>query len=117
MSGVVTDQNGAPLADANVVAVHVPSGTQYRAVSRAGGAYNVPNMRVGGPYRVTATRIGYKSHAQEGVFLSLGQDLRVDFALEPQAIELEAVQAAGQRDPVLTPRAPGRRRSSIRRRW
>src|SRR5439155_676425 len=80
---------------------------QYRAVTRAGGAYNVPNMRVGGPYRVTATRIGYKSHAQEGVFLSLGQDLRVDFALEPQAIELEAVEAAGQRDPVLNPGRTG----------
>src|SRR3989441_12394144 len=58
-------------------------------------------MRVGGPYRVTATRIGYKSHAQDGVFLSLGQDLRVDFSLEPQAIELEAIQAQGQRDEVL----------------
>src|SRR5437867_8881561 len=107
MSGTVSDQDGAPLPDATIVAVHVPSGTQYRAVTRAGGAYNVPNMRVGGPYRVTATRIGYKSHAQEGVFLSLGQDLRVDFALEPQAIELEAVEAAGQRDPVLNPGRTG----------
>src|SRR5438552_13909788 len=74
LSGVVAAQDGTPLADATIVAVHVPSGTQYRAVTRAGGAYNVPNMRVGGPYRVTATRIGYKSHAQEGVFLRLGQD-------------------------------------------
>src|SRR5205814_451454 len=107
MSGVVAAKDGSPLADATIVAVHVPSGTQYRAVTRSGGAYNVPNMRVGGPYRVTATRIGYKSHAQDGVFLSLGQDLRVDFALEPQAIELEAVEAAGQRDPVLNPGRTG----------
>src|SRR5436309_6564595 len=107
MSGVVAAKDGTPLADATIVAVHGTSGTQYRAVTRTGGAYNVPNMRVGGPYRVTATRIGYKSHAQEGVFLSLGQDLRVDFALEPQAIELEAVEAAGQRDPVLNPGRTG----------
>src|SRR5437016_1354316 len=107
MSGVVAAKDGTPLADATIVAVHVPSGTQYRAVTRSGGAYNVPNMRVGGPYRVTATRIGYKSHAQDGVFLSLGQDLRVDFALEPQAIELEAVEAAGLRDPVLNPGRTG----------
>src|SRR3989440_2783749 len=107
MSGVVAAKDGTPLADATIVAVHVSSGTQYRAVTRSGGAYNVPNMRVGGPYRVTATRIGYKSHAQDGVFLSLGQDLRVDFALEPQAIELEAVEAAGQRDPVLNPGRTG----------
>src|SRR5256886_8260873 len=107
MSGVVAAKDGTPLADATIVAVHVPSGTQYRAVTRTGGGYNLPNMRVGGPDRVTGPRIGYKSHAQEGVFLSLGQDLRVDFALEPQAIELEAVEAAGQRDPVLNPGRTG----------
>src|SRR5204863_2445569 len=90
MSGVVTDQNGAPLPDANVVAVHVPSGTQYRAVTRAGGTYNVPNMRVGGPYRVTATRIGYRSHTEADVFLSLGQDLRVDFRSEEHTSELQS---------------------------
>src|SRR5256885_16264965 len=41
MSGVVAAQDGTPLADATIVAVHVPSGTQYRAVTRAGGADNV----------------------------------------------------------------------------
>jgi len=101
MSGFVADQTGSPLADANVVALHVPSGTQYRAVSRTGGTYNIPNMRVGGPYRVTATRIGYRSHTQENLFLTLGQDLRADFRLEAQAVELAAVEAAGQRDEVL----------------
>ena len=101
LSGVVADQTGSPLTDANVVAVHVPSGTQYRAVTRAGGAYNIPGMRVGGPYRVTATRIGYRAHTEENVSLALGQDLRVDFRLEAQAVQLEAVEAAAQRDEVL----------------
>src|SRR5438067_6214492 len=74
---------------------------RYRAVTRAGGTYNAPNMRVGGPYRVTATRIGYRSHTEENVSLALGQDLRVDFQLEAQAVQLEAVEAAAQRDEVL----------------
>ena len=101
MSGVVADTAGSSLADANVVAVHVPSGTQYRAVTRAGGAYNIPGMRIGGPYRVTATRIGFRSHTEENLVLALGQDLRVDFRLEPQAVQLEAVEATGARDEVL----------------
>src|SRR3989449_11303758 len=68
MSGTVSDQDGAPLPEANVVAVHVPSSTAYRAVARAGGAYNIPNMRVGGPYRDRkSTRLnsshGYISYA------------------------------------------------------
>jgi len=101
MSGTVSDQDGAPLPEANVVVVHVPSSTAYRAVARAGGAYNIPNMRVGGPYRVTASRIGYKAHTEENLFLSLGQDLKVDFRLQGQAIQLEAVEAAAQKDEVL----------------
>src|SRR5213593_758476 len=107
MSGVVAAQDGTPLADATIVAVHVPSGTQYRAVTRAGGAYNVPNMRVGGPYRVTATRIGYRSHTEADVFLSLGQDLRVDFRLEAQPVELAPVVATAERDEVLNPGRTG----------
>src|SRR5436189_5240483 len=101
MSGTVSDQDGASLPEANVVAVNVPSSTAYRAVARAGGAYNIPNMRVGGPYRVTASSSGYKAHTEENLFLSLGQDLKVDFRLQGQAIQLEAVEAAAQKDEVL----------------
>ncbi|HEU5260158.1 MAG TPA: TonB-dependent receptor [Gemmatimonadales bacterium] len=101
INGFVTDLDGSPLVDASVVATHVPSGTVYRAVARAAGAYNIPNMRVGGPYRVTATRIGYAPQTEENVSLSLGQQFRLDFRLKALAIELEAVQATAERDEVL----------------
>src|SRR2546430_6784455 len=61
MSGVVAAKDGTPLADAMIVAVHVPSGTQYRAVTRAGGADNIPNMRIGGAGRGAAPRLGHKT--------------------------------------------------------
>src|ERR1051326_8556716 len=54
LSGLITARDGGPLVNASVVAVHVPSGTQYRAVTRTGGAYTIPDMRIGGPYRVTS---------------------------------------------------------------
>ena len=53
MSGFVQDQDGNPIVQANVTATHLPTATTYRAVVRPGGAYNIPNMRVGGPYRVS----------------------------------------------------------------
>jgi hypothetical protein len=101
LSGFVTDQGGSALAEASVVAVHLPSGTQYRAVARTGGAYSIPNMKVGGPYRVTATLIGYTPQTQADVFLSLGQSLRVDLRLTAQAVQLAPVEAAAERDEVL----------------
>lgn len=101
IDGFVFDRGGAALANAAVVAVHVPSGTQYRAVARSGGAYSIPNMRVGGPYRVTVTLIGYRSETQENVFLTLGQSYRLDFRLAAAAIELAGVEATAEQDPVL----------------
>ena len=61
MHGLVAAQDGSPLPQASVVVVHVPSNTQYRAVARSGGVYNIPNMRVGGPYAVTAQLIGHRT--------------------------------------------------------
>src|SRR2546422_11039812 len=49
LTGFVTDtSSGAPLADASVTAMHLPSGTSYRALVRSGGTYTIPNMRIGG---------------------------------------------------------------------
>ncbi len=107
MTGFVTSLEGAPLAEATVVAQHLPSGTQYRAVSRTGGAYSLPNLRVGGPYTITATLIGYKPATEDSVFLSLGQTLRLDLKLEPQVVELEELVATGERDQVLNPERTG----------
>ncbi|MCR4417205.1 MAG: carboxypeptidase-like regulatory domain-containing protein [Ignavibacteria bacterium] len=59
ITGVVTDKNGDPLPGANVTAVHVPSGTMYGTSTRANGRFNITGMRVGGPYTITASFIGY----------------------------------------------------------
>src|SRR5881628_2999439 len=72
IAGVVTDSSGAPLEAARVVAVHGPSGTAYAAVTRADGRFTIPGMRVGGPYRVSASRVGYRQEVQNGVTVSLG---------------------------------------------
>jgi hypothetical protein len=107
IDGFVTQETGEPIADANVVAVHLPSGTQYRAVARTGGAYTIANMRVGGPYRVTASYIGFEPRTQDSVFLSLGQTNRVDLALKPQAVQLEEIAVTGEEDKVLNPDRTG----------
>ncbi len=101
MSGFVFDQDGNPVADANVTATHLPTGTSYRAAVRAGGAYNLPNMRVGGPYRVVASFVGFQPKTESDVFLNLGQNRRLDFRLERQVVELQELTVAGQRDQVL----------------
>jgi hypothetical protein len=107
VNGFVTGEDGTPLPDAQIVAVHVPSGTQYRTTARTGGAYSLLNMRVGGPYRVTATMIGFQPHTEENVQLALGETHRVDLALTPRVVELEEIAVEAQRDPVLNAERTG----------
>ena len=102
MSGIVTDRDGAPLADATVTAVHLPSNTSYRAVVRQGGAYTIPNMRIGGPYRVTVAAIGFQPLAKDDIQLALGQVFRYDARLERQAVTIEELEITTTRDQVLS---------------
>ena len=104
LSGFVADETGAPLVGANVVAVHEPSKTSYGATTRAGGAYTIANMRVGGPYTIVCfvtSRARFKPQALTGVTLSLGQALQLDFTLVPATGELEGVMVAAKEDEVF----------------
>ena len=96
MNGQVIDNNGEPVIGATVVAVHEPSGSQYANVTNQAGQFRLPNMRVGGPYTVTFSFVGYESVAREDVFLDLGQTYGVDVTMRESVTELaDVVVSAG----------------------
>lgn len=97
ISGEVLDEEGEPLPGANVVAVHEPSGTQYGASTGANGQYNLQGLRVGGPYTVTASFIGYQSTQERDLTLSLNERREVNFQLQLESDELEEVRVLGER--------------------
>jgi hypothetical protein len=97
MAGVITDTKGEALIGANVVAVHLPSGTSYGTSTDLDGSYRIQGMRVGGPYKVTVTYTGFADQTQENLFLSLGAAQSADFKLAEQAFNLEeTVVSAGK---------------------
>jgi hypothetical protein len=89
--GIVTGDDGLGLPGATVIATHLPSGTVYGASTRSDGKFNLPNLRVGGPYEVKVTFIGFAEQKQEGLQLSLGQNLTMNFALKEDVAALEEV--------------------------
>ncbi|RFS22603.1 TonB-dependent receptor [Chitinophaga silvatica] len=80
IAGIINSSDG-PVPGASVIAVHQPTGTKYMTISRKDGRYNLPNLRVGGPYIVTVSFVGYKSEKRENISLSLGQEYKADFKL------------------------------------
>ncbi len=92
--GTVSDGK-AGLPGATVTALHAPSGTQYVTTTRKDGRYNLPNLRIGGPYLVTVTFVGYKTEKQDSITLILGQDYKADFVLSPESKELQEVTVTG----------------------
>jgi hypothetical protein len=101
ISGIVTDASGEPLPGATVVAVHTPTGTQYATATLGTGKYNFPNARVGGPYTITATFVGYHEQKQEGIQLGLGQAYTYDFKLTESNVQLSEVVVTGTANQTL----------------
>jgi hypothetical protein len=101
IAGTVVDEKGQGLPGATVIAVHEPTGSRYGASTRADGRYNIVNMRVGGPYKVTVTFVGYKESAQSGIVLTLASELRQNFKLEVSQSQLEEVKVVASRSSVI----------------
>ncbi|MDX1903621.1 MAG: carboxypeptidase regulatory-like domain-containing protein [Thermonemataceae bacterium] len=102
MSGRIYDAKKQGIPGATVVAVHQPSGTQYGATtSEKDGSFNMPNMRIGGPYTVEITAVGYNTIKKENVFLSLGQNLSISQEMKEENTEISGITVTGKKDPIF----------------
>ena len=91
---VVAD--GETVIGATVTAVHVPSGTTYNAVTNTDGRYTIQGMRVGGPYKVTISYIGFKDDTRTNLFLSLGDPAVINADMKEDAKTLSEVTVTGR---------------------
>ncbi|TYP93975.1 Carboxypeptidase regulatory-like domain-containing protein [Fodinibius salinus] len=101
IKGTVVDTEGEPLAGANIVAVHQPTGTQYGTASRPNGRYSFSNVRVGGPYEIQVTFVGFNATKKEVSGINLGETITVNFELEEGETELGEVTVSAQADPIF----------------
>ena len=95
IKGLVTDSQNEPLPGANILAIHTPTGTNYGAVTNIDGRYNLLNLRVGGPYTITISYVGFQTQEFTDIYLELGKTLNSDVVLTDDTQELDAVVVTG----------------------
>ena len=66
---------------ATITAKDTRSGAIYRAVTNIEGIYTITGMRVGGPYELEVSYIGYQTSTIKDIQLALGQNTVVDVTL------------------------------------
>lgn len=107
ISGIVVDKDGNALPGANIIAVHEPSGTQYGTSSRDNGRFNLMGLRVGGPYKVTVSFVGFENQVRENLYLTLGITTDLNFTMRDVSVGLAEVTITGQRDAIFSSERTG----------
>ena len=90
--GKVTEVNNTPIIGATVLVRNESTGFKAGTVTDVNGDYIIKQLPLGSPYSVTVSFIGYTEQKKTGFALNQGDQLRVNFALQTSATELEAVE-------------------------
>jgi hypothetical protein len=85
------------LVGATVTALNQSTGTRATTTTRQTGRFNLPNLRVGGPYQLSVSYAGYETAQKDSIFLLLGQEFKADFDLTASATNLENVVVTSPR--------------------
>lgn len=107
ISGFINDEKNEALMGATIRAVHEPSGTAYGTTSQNDGSFNLQNMRVGGPYKIMVTYLGFENAEFNDVYLSLGETFHLNVKLITAGTELQTVTVSGGKNPLLNNQRTG----------
>jgi hypothetical protein len=81
ISGKILGSDG-PLVGATVMLVNTSTGFKTGAAANENGSYDLRELPLGGPYKITVTFIGYQGQQQDGINLNLSDHITLDFNLK-----------------------------------
>lgn len=109
VTGYVRDSvSNEPFVGATVKATHMPSGTKYQTISSKNGEFTIHNMRVGGPYHVIISFVGFETKTFDDVVLRLAEPFLLEVTLNRIVGSLESViVSTSRRNPILNSNRTG----------
>jgi len=115
ISGVVVNEKKEVLVGASIHATHLPTGTQYTTTANKSGVYVLPAVRVGGPYTIHASFVGYKKGEVTEVNTQLGLTSNIDFVLIDEVKALKEVVVGANRNSIFSKERTGAAQQFTRR--
>lgn len=107
MTGTIKDSKES-LPGASIKATHTPTGTVYGVITNADGRYTIGGMRVGGPYTIEVSFVGYKPEKFENVTIKLGEAFVLNVTLSDNSNTLSTVNIVGTgSNPILNSNKTG----------
>lgn len=104
VNGTVTDQTGAAVANANVVATNVDTGVKTPTTTNSEGIYSIRFLQIGN-YKVTVTAQGFATSTLGPFVLETGQNAKIDVKLV-LASEVQNVAVTSEVAPLLNNENP-----------
>ena len=96
-TGKVTDQDNKPLTGASVLVKNESTGFQTSTISNTKGDYVFKELPLGGPYYILVTFTGFTEQKKTDYTLNQGDVVIVNFTLNNQATEMNAVTVTANR--------------------
>ena len=97
-SGIIKDAKGETLPGATVRATHTPSGTNYSTVTNIKGQFTLPGVRIGGPYVVVVSYIGFEARTFTGIVLKLGEPFILNAEMSTSGTALKEVVVTSKKE-------------------
>ena len=94
LSGVVADANGALIPNAQVVAKHDATQTEYKTITNEEGGWTIPSIP-NGTYTVTISAQGFKTTVAKEVKVDAGQVASLNTSLETGGASEQVVVTGG----------------------
>ena len=107
ISGTIKDASNEVLIGATIEAVHLPSGTSYGTSTDVDGSYRISGMRIGGPYRVTVSYVGYATKTQSNIILNLGTTANLNYSLDVVEYGLTEVTISANKSDIFSSNRTG----------
>jgi Carboxypeptidase regulatory-like domain/TonB dependent receptor/TonB-dependent Receptor Plug Domain len=93
LSGLVTDEQGGPVANATISIKNAGTGVAREVTSNSDGIYSAPNL-LPGEYEVTVTATGFQTLTEKGITLTVGGQQSLNLVMKVgslnQTVEVNA---------------------------